>query len=177
MTVEFTLRRLGKTEARPPFDCGDSDLNEFFSEDSITHENALIAVTYVAEFDGSAVGFYCVSNDSIKTDGKSITAVMRELLLKKVPSEKRYPGMPAVKIGRLAVCNGMRDKGIGTDMLDYVKASFTVNNKTGCRFIIVDAYNDTRVLKFYEDNDFTYLLRDKKKRTRLMYYDLVRFVR
>ena len=28
------------------------------------------------------------------------------------------------------------------------------DNKTGCRFIVVDAYNEERVLKYYDKNGF-----------------------
>lgn len=72
-------------------------------------------------------------------------------------------------------------------------------NKTGCRFLIVDAVNSKEVLSFYEKNGFHYLFttgkqeelytfpakndEDKKKRqslpvdldTRLMYFDLLEF--
>ena len=55
----------------------------------------------------------------------------------------------------------------------------------GCRFIVVDAYNNGKTTKFYEHNDFRYLYDNEleersqynipptnKISTRLMYYDL-----
>lgn len=59
------------------------------------------------------------------------------------------------------------------------------NNKTGCRFLVVDAYNKQNVLSFYERNGFKYLYAteaDEKDatqvdfgelQTRLMFLDLL----
>ncbi len=58
-----------------------------------------------------------------------------------------------------------------------VKQIFTTGNRTGCRFITVDAYNDPVVTKFYEKNDFDfYLESDFKEVTRIMFFDLKTFV-
>lgn len=49
-----------------------------------------------------------------------------------------------------------------------------VKNKTGCRFITIDAYNKNNVLSFYQRNDFKFLTeKDKNETTRTMYYDLI----
>ena len=58
-------------------------------------------------------------------------------------------------IGRLAVAEGFGCKGIGSDILRFIKKWFTEeDNKTACRFAIVDAKNEPEVLHFYEKNDF-----------------------
>lgn len=65
--------------------------------------------------------------------------------------------------------------GVGSQILDFVKALFTTNNRTGCRFITVDAYR--AALHFYEQNGFKYLTDDDQfEDTRLMYYDLKKFI-
>jgi hypothetical protein len=52
-----------------------------------------------------------------------------------------------------------------------LKDLFVTNNRTGCRFITVDAYKDS--LKFYEKNGFKYLTTtDINADTRLMFFDL-----
>jgi len=84
--------------------------------------------------------------------------------------------MPAAKIGRLAVCERMIGNGLGTDLLDFMKGWFTKGNKTGCRFLVVDAYSSPKVINFYKRNDFDFLSNeDEKEKTRLMYFDLKRF--
>jgi GNAT superfamily N-acetyltransferase len=64
--------------------------------------------------------------------------------------------------------------GIGSEILDYIKSWFTDGNKTGCRFIIVDAYNNEKTIKFYKKNGFSFLLSsDELQETRLMFFDLM----
>ena len=99
---------------------------------------------------------------------------------------RRYPG---VLIGRLGVSRDFAGQGIGSEALQFIKGwFFSSSNKTGCRFVIVDAVNEPQVIAFYEKNDFHCLFSseeqeflytgDKKGQpvvltTRLMYYDLL----
>ena len=84
--------------------------------------------------------------------------------------------MPAVKVGRLGVASSRQKEGYGTQALDFLKLWFTRNNKTGCRFLLVDAYNTDKVLNFYGKNKFEFLTtEDKDTDTRLMYFDLIEF--
>ena len=56
-------------------------------------------------------------------------------------------------------------------LLDFIKTLFVINNKTGCRFITVDAYK--AAVPFYEKNGFLPLTsKDNNEHTKLMYYDL-----
>ena len=56
------------------------------------------------------------------------------------------------------------------------KEFFRTNNRTGCRFITVDAYNDEATLNFYKKNGFDFLWNaDKNDNTRIMFFDLMRF--
>ena len=85
--------------------------------------------------------------------------------------EKRLRTYPAVKICRLAVAQSMRGKTIGSFLLDFIKSYFLVDNKTGCRFVTVDAYLDA--VPFYERNDFSLLKsKDEDLVTRLLFFDL-----
>jgi GNAT superfamily N-acetyltransferase len=90
---------------------------------------------------------------------------------------KRYSSLPAVKIGRLGVSADVARTGVGSRILDYLKVWFTRGNKTGCRFIIVDAYKDPAVIAFYKKNGFLFLTADENEneRTRIMYFDLIKF--
>jgi GNAT superfamily N-acetyltransferase len=89
-------------------------------------------------------------------------------------------------IARLGVNTNLKGQHIGSQVIDYIKAwVIEPNNKGGCRFLLVDAYNRPDVIHFYERNDFrlmydteeeekeVYDIQDKGPlRTRLMYYDL-----
>lgn len=167
-------RRLELDEERPAFDCGDDDLNEFFAKDSVKSGSQLLSVTYVAVEEGEVVAFYSVSNDSIRR--KDSTGSIWNRIRHPIPREKRYASLPAVKIGRLATCKDKQCNNVGTELLDYIKYSFTHGNKTGCRFIIVDAYNKDRTIRFYTKNGFEFLTSgDEGDKTRLMYFDLITF--
>lgn len=169
---DFTIRRLDIDEDRPSFDCGDDDLNEFYAVDSKHNAKHLMAVTYVVERGGSVVAFFSLSNDSIKK--QNLRPGVFDVITDLIPSQKRYSTLPAVKIGRLATSCSCQSSGIGSDILDYLKYWFTTGNKTGCRFIVVDAYNNSRTLQFYNRNGFSFLQdSDIERKTRLMIFDLM----
>lgn len=93
---------------------------------------------------------------------------------------------PAVLIGRFGISAEYRDKGLGSQILNFLKSWFrSIDNKTGCRFIVVDAYNNEKTLHFYEKNDFKPLYKteqeertflglnsDEPLETRFMFFDL-----
>lgn len=95
---------------------------------------------------------------------------------------------PAVLIGRLGVASEYRGKGlnIGSQILDFIKGWFrSSDNKTGCRFIVVDAYNNEETLHFYIKNGFKPLYKTEEEEraflelnpeeileTRFMFFDL-----
>jgi GNAT superfamily N-acetyltransferase len=161
---DFSFKIL-EIEDKYNFDCGDSDLTEFFHKDAIPHKKELIGVTYFF-YDSStksAISFFTVSNDAIQT--KPFKNELQE--------GKRYSSYPAVKIGRFGVAKEYHRQGIGQQTMDFIKRFFAVRNKTGCRFLIVDAYNKFDVLNFYKDSGFTFLTDgDIHKQTRIMKYDL-----
>ena len=158
------------------FDCGDGDLNDFLFLEAQAHWAELFAVTYLFEYGSDTVAFFSVSNDKITYDEKTISKTEWNKFCRSIPNQKRRKGNPAVKIGRLGVCKKFQGNGIGTDLLKYIKYLFINNNKTGCRYITVDAYNNARTTDFYKNNGFIFLTEgDIADDTRLMYFDLKRF--
>ena len=86
---------------------------------------------------------------------------------------------PTVKIGRLGVSKLYQHTGDswGTKIIDYIKHWMVSENKTGCRFITVDAY--CSAVPFYLKNGFMFMGTDERLRyesgtaaTVAMYYDL-----
>lgn len=167
--LEFV--RLGVDDMRDcDFDCGDPDLNEFFLIDSKANCRELLAVTYAWRLKGKTIAFFSVSNDAITSQDVDNFNRFRRML----PNRKRYKTMPAVKIGRFAVHIDYKKQGYGSKIMDFIKIWFITGNKTGCRFVIVDALNKSDVLPFYERNGFSYLTeKDSSEHTRLMYLDLM----
>lgn len=90
---------------------------------------------------------------------------------KRFNNHKRLKSYPAAKIGRLGVSLNMRGNSVGSFLLDFIKRFFTADNKTGCRFITVDAY--AAAIPFYLRNGFVPLNEDDiNEPTRLLYFDL-----
>ncbi|MBF0466767.1 MAG: GNAT family N-acetyltransferase [Nitrospirae bacterium] len=165
---DYSFIRLNLNYKLKPFDCGEDDLNDFFINQSKEHLKQLLAVTYILESDRETIAFYSVLNDKIDRTKR---------ISKRFPDKKRYTTFPAVKIGRLGVHKDYQRQGYGTLLFDYIKDSFADNNKTGCRFITVDAYNNPNIINFYEKNGFFYLsAQDKDERTRLLCCDLMDYV-
>jgi hypothetical protein len=94
--------------------------------------------------------------------------------------------------GRLGVDVNFRnfereEKSVGDQLMDFIKSWFVdKGNKTGCRFIAVDSYNDVAPLKYYTRNGFVQMFStedqerestgqapDKKLSSRLLYFDLI----
>jgi len=183
-----------------PFTCGkDEDMDEFFRQDALDYTHFLMGKSYcfrLKDDEKTIVACFTVSNDSIRI--YDLPSSRRNAMWKITNREKMLTRYPGVLIGRLAVAEGFGGKGIGSDILRFIKMWFTENdNKSACRFAIVDAKNEPKVLRFYEKNDFTPLfLREidedfytkppkddnerlermqhpRKLRTRLMFCDLL----
>lgn len=177
-----------KTKEVSLFDCGDKDLNEFFHDDAWDYKRHLLAETYLfyptALFETDnrkPIAYISLCNDCIQlTRGQrknELKCFFKAAIKKGLPYEKqRLHSFPAVKIARLGVQKEYCRGGIGTHLLNMVKRMFLTENRTGCKFLTVDAYNKEETLNFYLKNQFDFLW-DKKKEdpTRIMWFDLSRF--
>lgn len=177
MSILFDLpfNRLSPEDSLKPFSCKNKDLTDFFHDDSALYGRQLLATTYTFENEDEVVAYFSVLNDRISCE-QAETGKFPRRVYKKIPNGKRRDAYPAVKIGRLAVNIKYERKGIGSDILDVIKHFFISNNKTGCRFITVDASNEDYVINFYRKNGFIFLTdEDKEDDTRLMFFDLINF--
>lgn len=167
---QVQVRRLREGEKIESFSCGDHDLNDFILNDAHNYRSSLLAVSYVMEEDNIPIAYFSLSNDSISVqdfESGNKYKKFREIF----PPNKRIRSYPAVKIGRFAICETKQKHGIGSQLLDFIKAYFIIDNKTGCKYITVDAYNNA--IKFYEKNGFISLqTKEKNTSTKLMYFDL-----
>lgn len=171
------------------FECGNPDLDEFFNEDAIHYDIELLGKTYcwiLREKPDTILAAFTIANDSIKTHGMPNS--VRNRIQRSVANPKRGRTYPAVLIGRLGVNLMIQGKGehIGTQTMDFIKKWFrSEDNKTGCRFIVVDAINDRATIGYYIHNGFKPIYNDESVekeffgieddevlRTRMMYFDL-----
>ena len=176
-----------------PFTCGHNDLDEFFSYDYQKYSEKLLGKTYafrLLDHPEIIINMFTLSNDSVAIkrlapeDKNSVEYVTEN-------GQKNLRRFPGVLIGRLGTNNEYSRLGYGTAVMDFIKAWFRSDeNKTGCRFLIVDAQNISSTLRYYEKNDFKYLYQNEVNEakamglniknsstfplhTRLMYFDLI----
>jgi len=169
------------------FLCVNADLDDFFRNDALKYKKELLGKTYcfVSKADeNEIIAMFTISNDSIRVD--IIPNSRGRRVNKQIPYEKRMRRYPAVLIGRLGVNVKYRHLGIGTQILNFIKSWFIDDqNKTSCRFLVVDAYNNKALLDFYEYNGFEFLFSSESQeagnlgyspnailKTRLMFFDL-----
>jgi hypothetical protein len=175
------------------FDCDNKDLNDFFENDAINYSAELLGKSYCFTLDENPKIIVCaftIANDSIKT--LTLPNARKKKVIKDIPRPKQMRSYPAVLIGRLGVHKNFRNiegemQRIGDQLMDFIKSWFVDgSNKTGCRFIVVDAYNDFKPLRYYFSNGFVELFSteeqeklftgidvDQKLETRLLFFDLI----
>ena len=171
----YTVRRLEEGERIQSFDCGDADLNDFILNAAPLYRDELLAVSYVMEDeDGNTLAYFSLANDKVALSDFENKTEFNRFRKHRFANEKRLKSYPAVKICRFAVSLSARKLHIGTQLIRFIKLYFLTNNKTGCRFITVDAYIDA--IPFYLKNEFRIMTEADKDdlHTRALLYDLKR---
>lgn len=171
--ANYEIRKLGLNDRVRQFDCGDEDLNDFIINDAPLYRKTLLAMTYVLvqkETD-RIVAYFSVANDRISIKDFPTNTDFNRFRKHRFVNEKRLKSYPAIKLCRLGIDKSIQGQQVGTFILDFVSTLFITDNKSGCRFLTVDAY--INALPFYLKNDFAFLSsEDENQHTRLMYFDL-----
>ena len=172
------------------FDCGDSDINDFFNHDALLFQRQRLGQTYYYTLKETEkiVCAFSLSADSIKMillPGSRIKRV-KELM----PREKSLQSYPAILIGRLGVAAEFTGHGVGSQLMEDIKSYCNLRFPYLVRFIVVDAYNNSSVLSYYQRNDFSFVFSTEQQekdnlkktveddeilRTRQMFYDMERW--
>lgn len=172
----WTLRKVGNYTICATFDCDDDDLNEYFRVDALHYKQELLTQTYCLHENTEpdlVVALLDFCNDAVRIE-KCKKAI--EIKVIEIPPSKRRHNLPAVKLTRIGVMKDFQGMNIGSHALNMIKKFFTTDNRTGCRFITVDAYNTESVIRFYEKNGFQpFSDKDKNKQNRSLFFDLKRF--
>lgn len=172
------------------FSCGNEDLDEFFFKDAIAYDHDLMGKTYcwvLRDDITKIVAMVTLANASIQTT--HLQNNTRRRVNKNVAYNKQGRTYPAVLIGRLGVNSLFQstEYHIGSQVMNFIKEWFkSSDNKTGCRFVLVDAINNTHTIRYYERNGFKPLFSDESKekefydiaddeflRTRMFFFDLL----
>jgi GNAT superfamily N-acetyltransferase len=160
----------------------------FFANDAWKYAEQLLGKTYyfvTTDDNPTVVAAFTMANDSIKA--ALVSKTLRNKIQRNIPNTKRTRSYPAVLLARLGVSEGLRGRHIGRQVIDYIKAWFTrADNKSGCRFLVVDAYNKPEIINFYVRNGFKHLYADENEEretfsidatlplhSRMMYFDLM----
>lgn len=181
------------------FSCGDDDMDDFFRDNAFEYAQFKMGRSYcfrLKDHPGTLVCTFTLSNDSIRI--YDLPRSRKDLMLKITRHQKLLKRYPGILLGRIAVSTSYARKGIGSEVLDFIKEWYADDNyPSGCRFMIVDALNDEKTLQFYRKNDFEFLFSSEEQensyidapanrmsksvvtrstsglRTRIMYYDLL----
>ena len=170
------------------FYCGSKDINDIFHNDAMDYQQEMFGKTYLFTPRNNlnvVAAAFTVSNASI------FTRLLPNSRQKKVGYEvhhsKGQVNYPAVLLGRLGVDLRFKGHDIGSQIVEFVAQWFAgPDNKSGCRHLIVDAYNEERLLNFYADcglnpifsseeqeRKYRQINDDKRLETRLLYRDLI----
>lgn len=175
-----------------PYSCSkDEQIQQFFCEEFSDYERQLLGKTYCfVTHDKRIAAAFSVANSSLRVD--NIPKPKRNKLNRKIPFSKQRAQYPAVLVAQLAVFDGFGGLHLGGEVMDFIKSWF-INplNKTGCRYVVVDAVNNPNVIRFYQDNGFDFIFSSEEeeqaymqrtvspkdaeafRRTRLMVFDLM----
>ena len=185
---ECSLCELKERADLEGFCCGDKDLDDFFTNDCFAYAKELLGKTYfytVKYAPTTVVCAFTLANAGIRVS--DLPNARRKKVEANIPHAKSLKDYPAVLIARLGVSKDFRSKHIGSDVLRYIKYWFLdPYNKTGCRYVLVDAFNSASTIRFYESNGFAtvfsseeqekeyrHIAEERPLNTRLTYFDLM----
>jgi len=144
MSAAYSVKILNK-ENRKSFDCGVAALNDYFIKRASQDMRRRIATCFIAidNHSGEIAGYYTLSASELDF------TCLDEAMAKKLP---RYPTIPAVRLGRLAIDLSHQGKKLGAALLaDAVKRM--LQSEIAAHFLIVDA-KDEKAANFYRYHGF-----------------------
>lgn len=140
----FRLTPLDVAHDRSAFSSGSEPLDRYFREQVTQNVRRRVAACFVARAGGQSVaGYYTLASASL------LLTDLPTAMAKKLP---RYPTVPAVRMGRLAVDLAFKGQGLGgallADALDRAASS-----EIAAYALIVDA-KDEAAAAFYRHHGF-----------------------
>ena len=147
MAPNYVIEPLGDQHDRAAFLCGVDPLDRYIHKQAGQEMRRHVAAVFVLRtIESSAVvGYYTLSATSILPSG------LPPSVTKRLP---RYPSLPALLIGRLAVDQHHHEQGLGELLLTgALRRSLLLRAELGAVAVVVDAKDD-RARQFYEKYDF-----------------------
>ncbi len=161
----FIVKRLNSKTDLSRFNCSMDDelgLNEFIHKEALKYQQEGMGVTYLFYRGTKIVGYITIAMSAIKTKETDLQVEGYEKVT-----------YPAILLGRLAVDNTERGKGIGKYLIKYCVdfAFLKAKKEIGCRFVVLVTKGERRI-KFYEKNHFEKMDAPLKKGLKMMYVQL-----
>lgn len=140
----FRLVPLDPAHDRAGFDSGSDPLNRYLREQVSQDVRRRVAACFVALADGPRIaGYYTLASASL------LLAELPPSISKKLP---RYPTVPAVRMGRLAVDQTFKGRGLGAALLaDALERA--IRSEIAAYAVMVDA-KDEAAEAFYRYHGF-----------------------
>lgn len=153
MTPPFVTEPLDRQHDRGAFRSGSDALDRYLKERASQDVRRRVAGCFVAaDQEKKIAGFYTLAATSVNLDA------LPQELIKGLP---RYPVVPAMLIGRLAIAIEHQGRGLGSALI--ADAVVRVDGlRIGAFALIVDAKDD-RAKAFYEANGFVSLPGEERR--------------
>lgn len=144
----YRVERLGQHHDRAAFSCGEDTLDAYFRQRARQDDDRNVARTFVLydTQDDQVAGYYTLSSAAVH--------------LKDLPPETqrrlpRYPLVPVILLGRLAIDQGYQDQHLGEALLfNALRRAFEVGTgEIAATAVTVDALHDA-ARAFYERYGF-----------------------
>ena len=144
MAGRFSVVPLDSGADRSEFECGVEPLDRYFKTQVSQDIKRRVTACFTAlDGSGQVAGYYTLASASI------LLTDLAENLAKKLP---RYPNVPAVRMGRLAVDQRYKGKGLGAALLaDALRRAATA--EIAAYAFVVDA-KDESAADFYAHHGF-----------------------
>ena len=142
---DWATEVLATRHDRTSFSSGIPELDAYLRQQARQDMRRRSAVPYVLCEADTVVGYYTISSDSADLGS------LPEETARRLP---RYPRVPAILIGRLAIDERHRGRGLGRVLLaDALRRACDVSESIGAAMVVVEAKNDAATA-FYRHYGF-----------------------
>lgn len=154
--MKVQVQLLNKSHVRTGFECGKALLDNYIRTQVSQDVKRDLSACYVMSVEGNneIVGYYTLSSNSIER-----TTFPADMIARLPPS---YGDLPTILMGRLAVDNKIKRKGLGAYLLIHaLNKCVEVSQTIGALAVVVDPI-DEDAESFYSSYGFIYLPGSKK---------------
>ena len=136
LTAPYRIAALGKNHDRAAFDCGSAALDRYLHQQARQDAEKSVAAPFVLTHPPAlrVLGYYTLSAAWVNANE------LPDTLAKKLP---RYPQLPVTLLGRLAIDQSIKGRGVGQFLLlDALRRSLEAAANIAAMAVLVDAKDD-----------------------------------